>query len=135
VRLKRSFNIAVCGTIALLTMLPAAHAGIPRGVILIADEQDADASTGITIARGNAELTVEKRAIHGSADVIELNPVRNAIQFSGHANLTVGRAHYDSDAVTCTLDFDKCTTAAAEPQAVPVPPAASAGAEAMINPR
>jgi hypothetical protein len=132
---KRSLIFAVCGTLALLAMVPGAHAGIPRGVILIADEQDGDAATGITIARGNAELSVEKRAIHGRADVIELNPVRNEIQFKGRANLTVGRAHYDSDAVTCTLDFDKCANASTDAQVLPVPTATSADAAAVINPR
>ena len=110
-----------------------AHAGIPRGLTLMADEQDADAATGITIARGNAEIAVENKSIRGRADQIELNPVSNQIQFTGRAALTIGRQHYESDAVTCTLDFDKCSNSA--PAAQPLPAPATTDGTAAITPR
>lgn len=86
-----------------------AVAGIPRGMTLLADEQIADEATGITIARGNAEIASENRAIVGRADEIALNPAANEIVLKGRAMLTVGRKRYESDAVTCSLDFVRCT--------------------------
>jgi lipopolysaccharide export system protein LptA len=84
------------------------NAGIPRGVMLSADEQSADETTGVTIARGNAELTVEKQPIRARADVIELRPKSNEILLKGRADLSVGSDRYRSDTVTCTLDFSRC---------------------------
>ncbi|MBX9682903.1 MAG: hypothetical protein K2X41_03860 [Hyphomicrobium sp.] len=96
-----------------------AHAGMPRGAVLSADEQNGDETTGSTIARGNAEIMVPDYAINGKADVIELWPKRNEILLKGRADLTVGRHHYASDTLVCTLDFDRCTSptaSAADPQ-------------------
>ena len=86
----------------------SAHAGMPRGAVLSADEQDADATSGVTTAAGNAEIRIEAYRIVGRADRIELNPVRNEIQFTGHALITVRDERYESDAVTCSLDFNTC---------------------------
>ena len=122
--MSRRVGIAFCSATAFLLTLAAAHAGIPRGAVLTADEQDADETTGVTIARGNAEIAIEPQRILGRADQIELNPATNEIQFKGRAVLTVGRERYESDAVTCTLDFYKCATAASG-QSLPAPPAAA----------
>jgi hypothetical protein len=123
--------------LAALAFAETTEAGIPRGVVLIADEQDADAATGITIARGNAEIKIEKQPIAGRADSIELNPVRNEIIFKGHTLVTVNRDRYEGAAVTCALDFSKCA-AMPPPQddaaAQALPPPAALGA-AVINPR
>lgn len=111
--------IAMWGAVVSLAAMLPAEAGIPRGVILTADEQEADTATGVTIARGNAEISVDKRPILGHADVIELNPGKNQIQFKGRAVLTVGHARYDSSAVTCSLDFDKCAAVIDDQVAAP----------------
>jgi hypothetical protein len=114
-------SVAGLSLIAVLAGIPLAQAGIPRGAILIADEQDADPQTGVTIARGNAEIKFERQPISGHADSIELNPVSNQIVFKGRAVLSVGRDHFESETVTCGLDFSKCTAgAAAVVQALPI---------------
>lgn len=112
----------------------SASAGMPRGAELMADEQDADPATGVTIARGNAEIRVDSYRILGRADRIDVDPGRNQIQFTGHALITVGDARYESEQVTCSLDFEKC--AAVTPTAAPAseaavqawPPPAGSGA-------
>ena len=49
-------------TVLMLSAMMAgtAVAGIPRGLMLIGDEQTGDETTGVTIARGHAEVSVEK---------------------------------------------------------------------------
>ena len=120
----RNARIVFVGLVGLVAFAPLAHAGIPRGAVLIADEQDADETTGITIARGHAEISVETQRINGRADTIELRPGVNQIVFKGSAAVSVGNARYEGDAVTCTLDFTNCGTsteaAAAPSTAVPV---------------
>ena len=101
----RKTSIALASFVALSG---AALAGVPRGVTISADEQTGDDVTGVTIARGNAELTVEKQPIHAKADVIELRPKSNEILLKGRADLSVGSKRYLSDTVTCTLDFTRC---------------------------
>lgn len=86
----------------------AASAGVPRGVRLIADEQIADETTGTTIARGRAEISVEKSNIRGSAAVIEVRPKIDEVLLKGGAEITIGRAHYKSETLSCTLDFRRC---------------------------
>ncbi|MEQ1651284.1 MAG: hypothetical protein ABL897_02220 [Hyphomicrobium sp.] len=107
----RAFSVGVVCGLGVLAGMPLANAGMPRGAMLIADEQDADPATGTTIARGNAEITVEKSRIFGRADVIEVRPAANEIKLKGRAFISVGDEHYQSDAVTCTLDFNTCTNA------------------------
>ena len=118
----------------------SAVAGMPRGAELMADEQDADPVSGVTTARGNAEIRIDGYRIRGRADLINVDPGRNQVQFSGHALITVGDARYESDQVTCSLDFETCTevTAAAsgatpDAGANQISPTAAAGA-AVINP-
>lgn len=100
-------RIAVLSAAAFAVSL-SANAGMPRGAELMADEQDADPATGVTTARGNAEIRIEAYRILGRADRIDVDPGRNEIQFTGHALITVGDARYESDQVTCSLDFQKC---------------------------
>lgn len=107
----------------------AAYAGLPRDVELSADEQLADEATGVTIARGNAVLTVRERQIAGQADVIELRPKLNEILFKGRAKLNVGHFLYESDTVSCTLDFIRCASVE-DDQALP-----ELSGSATINPR
>lgn len=90
-----------------------ADAGLPRGAMLVADEQDADADTGVTIARGNAEISIEKQRIVGRADSIELRPATKDIVFKGRARVTVGSDTYEGEVVTCTSDFSRCANGAA----------------------
>ncbi len=99
---------------AIIVASTPADAGMPRGAVLSADEQTGDDTTGTTIARGNAVITIPEYAISGNADVIEVWPKRNEILLKGRANLTVGRRHYASDTVLCTLDFDRCSSTAAD---------------------
>lgn len=106
-RLIMFVRIAVLSAAAFAVSVNA-HAGMPRGAELMADEQDADPATGVTTARGNAEIRIESYRILGRADRIDVDPGRNEIQFTGHALITVGDARYESDQVTCTLDFEKC---------------------------
>ena len=75
--------------LAVAALTSPACAGIPRGLMLIGDEQAGDETTGVTIARGHAELVVEKQPIHAIADVIELHPKTNEILFKGRASLAV----------------------------------------------
>lgn len=86
----------------------------------------ADEKTGITIARGNAELTVQSHRIRGTADVIELRPKLNEILFKGRANLSVRSSTYVSDTVACTLDFTRCTAIADDQDLPPLPASVSA---------
>lgn len=127
--------------VAGLALLPLdAEAGMPRGAELSADEQDADPATGVTTARGNAEIRITAYRILGRADVIELNPGRKEILFSGHALITVGDARYESERVTCSIDFNSCVAVAGNaaseatiiPDQTPAPHAASGAA--TINP-
>ena len=105
-------------------------AGVPRGLTLAADEQIADETTGETIARGNAELTVEDYEIRGTADQIEVRPKIDEILFSGRAVVKAGRETYQSDKVSCTLNFARCTAVSADQ---PLPTSALGAAE--IKPR
>lgn len=116
--------------VALLAFTALAEAGIPRGVVLTADEQVGDDTTGITIARGNAELVIERQSIRGTADVIELHPASNEILLKGRAVLSVGREIYRSDTVSCTLDFSHCLAISPD-QPLPEKP----GVAAAITPR
>ena len=107
--------------LAVAAIASPASAGIPRGLMLIGDEQAGDETTGVTIARGHAELVVEKQPIHATADVIELHPKTNEILFKGRASLIVGQHKYQSDTVTCTLDFSRCATVETD-QELPLTP-------------
>jgi hypothetical protein len=103
----------------------ATLAGVPRDLVLAADEQIADDATGITIARGNAEVLVTAHHIRGTADVIEVRPNFNEILFKGRANLSVGATSYASDTVSCTLDFTSCTAVGDDQDLPPLPAAAT----------
>ena len=127
---RLSHGIFVNFTFAVI-VATSAGAGIPRGLMLMGDEQNGDESTGVTVARGHAEVSVEKQPIHGKADVIELRPKTNEILFKGRADLTIGREHYVSDTVTCTLDFSHCATVEYDQ---PLPDAPG-GVTAAIMPR
>lgn len=122
----------VCG-FGVVVGLPLANAGMPRGAMLSADEQDADPATGITIARGNAEITVEKSRIFGRADVIEVRPATNEIKLKGRAFISVGDDRHRSDAVTCTLDFNTCANAEAMTATPSIPSGLSPPAATATN--
>lgn len=107
-----------------------AHAGLPRGVKLVADDQIADEATGTTIANGRAELSVERQNIHGRADSIEVRPGIDEVLFKGSAEITSGRAVYRGDTISCTLDFRRCVPVTADQ---PLP--ASAAPETVTVPR
>jgi hypothetical protein len=83
-------------------------AGVPRGLILAADEQVADEGTGTIIARGHAELSVEKYAIRGRADTIEVRPAIDEVLLKGSATVSVGGKQYRSETLSCTLNFARC---------------------------
>ena len=117
--------------LAVAAVASPAAAGIPRGLMLIGDEQMGDEATGVTIARGHAELVVEKQPIHATADVIELHPKTNEILLKGRALLSVGQRKYQSDTVTCTLDFSQCASVETD-QELPLTPG---GTVAEIAPR
>jgi hypothetical protein len=118
--------------VAALAIPFCAYAGMPRGAMISADEQDADAETGVTVAHGNAEISVEKSRILGRADSIEINPGKNQILFRGRAIVTVGAERFESDAVTCSLDFNKCAPFIA--QSVSAMPVASPPPQALPPP-
>ncbi len=118
-------RVARCAAIVVFSFASPAAAGIPRGVTLSADEQIADDRTGQIIARGNAEIAVGNQSISGRADVIELRPGANEVLLKGRAVLTVGRRHYESDTVACSLDFIRCTTQGAD-QPAPLPTGSAA---------
>jgi hypothetical protein len=122
--MRRVKALSLLGLCAALST--AAVAGIPRGVSLSGDEQFADDATGITIARGNAEIAVGQGAIAGRADVIELRPGLNEILLKGRAGLTVGRRRYEGDTVSCTLDFVRCTAVEADQDLPALPTDAAA---------
>lgn len=103
------------------------YAGMPRGAELSADEQDADPDTGVTLAKGNAEIRIDAYRILGRADQIELNPARKEIQFIGHALITVGGNRYESERVTCAIDFNTCAVV------TEAAPAASSNAATSIQ--
>lgn len=103
-----------------------ALAGIPKGVAVSGDEQFADDTTGVTIARGNAEISDGLGRIAGRADVIELRPGLNEILLKGRAGLTVGRRRYEGDTVSCTLDFMRCTAVEADQDLPPLSTGAAA---------
>lgn len=86
---------------------PAAG-GMPRDVVLMADSQDGDVATGVTVARGHAELRSDTFHIVGRATIIEINPKRNEVYFTGGADVTVNGAVYRGERVLCSLDFDTC---------------------------
>lgn len=118
-RFKSGFKFSAC-VLGACMITSAASAGIPRGAIVMADEQDADPATGVTSARGNAEIRIETHHIEGRADAIEINPARNEIRFTGNAHVTVRSERYDNDRVTCTLDFTACRLSVDE-----IPPTAA----------
>jgi hypothetical protein len=105
-----------------------ARAGVPKGLTLAADEQIADETTGETVARGNAELNVERHRIRGTADSIEVRPKIDEVLFVGGAVVQVGKDTYRSDKVSCTLNFSRC---AAVDAAQPLPASALGSVEAM----
>lgn len=143
----RLIGQGLAGLIALLAVMPPAYAGMPRGAIVSADEQDADPETGVTIARGSAEIAIEKMRILGRADHIEINPAAKHILFKGRALISVGAERYQGEAVTCSLDFSRCaaaetsavpnvSAAAPQPSQQPLPPPAALGGDAGVtNPR
>jgi hypothetical protein len=103
---------------------------MPKGAMLMADEQTGDETTGETIARGNAELTIAARAVRARADEIAIRPGRNEVTFTGKALVFAGDKRYESEAVVCSLDFLRCTDAMTVPppvqaEAVPQPAAAT----------
>ena len=107
-----------------------ALAGMPKGAMLMADEQTGDETTGETIARGNAELTIAARAVRARADEIAIRPGRNEVTFTGKALVFAGDKRFESEAVVCSLDFLRCTDAMTVPppvqaEAVPQPAAAT----------
>ncbi len=95
-------------------------AGVPSGLTLAADEQFADETSGETIARGNAELNVEKHLIRGTADTIEVRPKIDEVLFVGRAVVKIGPETYQSDKVSCTLNFARCAAVNAD-QPLPAP--------------
>ncbi|MEQ1716301.1 MAG: hypothetical protein ABL907_10010 [Hyphomicrobium sp.] len=105
-------------------------AGVPRGLVLAADEQSADETTGTTVAKGHAEVTVERYAIRGRADTIEVRPAIDEILLKGGAVMKVGTKEYASEMLSCTLDFSRCVVVDADQ---PLP--ASAFGSAEITPR
>lgn len=115
-----------------LALQSTARAGIPRGLVLAADEQIADEATGTTIARGHAELTVEKHAIRGRADTIEVRPAINEVLLKGKATLAVGARTYASETLSCTLDFLRCV---AVDDSQPLPASAFNAGDAETMPR
>ncbi len=126
-------RISLCLVLALAATCGSAYmtlAGVPRGLTLAADEQIADETTGETIARGNAELNVEKHSIRGTADTIEVRPKIDEVLFVGRAVVKVGRETYKSDKVSCTLNFARCAAVNADQ---PLP--ASALGTADIKPQ
>lgn len=138
-RFKHFLQFGTAFFCAVLASLNGA-VGLPRGAQLVADEQDADPVSGVTTARGNAELRVDSYRILGRADHIRLDPAGNAIQFTGHASITIGDERYESIQVTCSLDFEKCTPLKDEPShatpsdsVVQTSPSVESGA-AAINP-
>ena len=104
-------------------------AGVPSGLTLAADEQIADETSGETIARGNAELNVEKHLIRGTADTIEVRPKIDEVLFVGRAVVKIGRETYQSDKVSCTLNFARCTAVSADQPL----PASALGAEGITQ--
>ena len=136
----------LAGVFAVLVFVPlTAQAGMPRGAVIIADEQDADPETGVTIARGNAEISIVKSRILARADTIEIQPAAKQIQFKGRALVTVGSERYQGEAVTCSLDFNTCANgegaataaaaglAPAQPSQHVLPPPAALGADAAVT--
>lgn len=110
-------RIIVAAILAVAVAVSGTHvslAGVPRGLSLAADEQIADEVSGETIARGNAELTVEKFHIRGTADTIEVRPKIDEVLFVGRAVVKVGRKTFQSDKVSCTLNFARCTAVSAD---------------------
>lgn len=120
--MRRGVCRVVVGVVALAAVMPLAYAGLPRGAVMSADEQDADPETGVTIARGNAEISVEKSRILGRADAIEINPAAKHILFKGRALVTVGAERFQGEAITCSLDFNTCANSDAATTAAGVPP-------------
>ncbi len=126
-------RISLCLVLALAATCSSTYmtlAGVPRGLTLAADEQIADETTVETIARGNAELSVEKHSIRGTADTIEVRPKIDEVLFVGRAVVKVGRETYQSDTVSCTLNFARCAAVNADQPL----PASALGAD-EIKPR
>ncbi len=115
------FYLSSLLAVTVCAALPA-HAGMPKGAMLIADEQTGDETTGETIARGNAELTIAVRGVRARADEIAIRPGRNEITFTGRALVFVGHQRFESEAVTCTLDLTRCVDAHAAPPPLPMQP-------------
>lgn len=118
---QRPKILAIVTVLALATA-SVADARLPRGAVLSADEQSGDVTTGATVARGHAEITVPAHAIRGSAETIEIDPSRNEIRFTGAALVLVGAQRFESGSVVCSLDFQTCAAkdvdaAGAQPQA------------------
>ena len=84
-------------------------AGVPRGLTLAADEQIADETTGETIARGNAELNVEKYLIRGTADSNRSAPKIDEILVCRPGRRHSRQGDLSSDKVSCTLNFARCS--------------------------
>jgi hypothetical protein len=129
--------IAVSGVMAVV-LAAVAEARLPRGAVLSADEQDADPVTGVTLARGNAVISIATYAILGRADEIALRPASNEIQFRGRALITIGRQRFEGEAVTCALDFSRCVTGLQEEtvpsQSTVLPDAPSTAGQAAPSP-
>ncbi len=123
VRTAATIVLALC---ACFTGAAVTRAGVPQGLTLAANEQIADETTGETIARGNAELNVDKHRIRGTADTIEVRPKIDEILFVGRAVVQVGKHKYQSDKVSCTLNFARCTAVNAD-QPLPASALGAAG--------
>ena len=124
--MRRIIQSTVLVFVSLISCAHMIVAGVPRGLTLMADEQIADETTGETIARGNAELNVEKYLIRGTADTIEVRPKIDEILFSGRALVKIGAETYQSDKVSCTLNFARCAAVNADQ---PLPASALGAAE------
>ncbi len=120
------FRVAFSAVAFAALLAAPSYAGVPRDLQLAADEQAADETTGVTIARGNAELSVRSHRIHGTADVIEVRPKLNEILFKGRANVSVDGTLYVSDTVSCSLDFIRCSTVSDDQDLPPLPSATAA---------
>ena len=127
--MRRIIGATILAVAVAVSGAPMSVAGVPRGLSLAADEQIADEVSGETIARGNAELNVEKYQIRGTADQIEVRPKINEVLFVGRAVVKVGRETYQSDKVSCTLNFARCTAVSADQPL----PASALGAEGITQ--
>lgn len=107
--INRLVATAFVAVAAIASSVPA-FAGLPRDVVLKANDKDGDPMIGISVARGDAELVAKARKIIGRADVIEVWAKSNKVYFRGNATVNVGDETYTSETVECTLDFYSCAS-------------------------